>query len=365
MKALILGDVCPSKVTREDFARKETEKLFGDVIGLMRSSDFTFVNLECAITESDEKIKKFGPHLKAPALTADVLRELGVNVCGLSNNHVFDFGITGAVDTLNALKAVGIDHTGFGDNYEDSRKNYVFEKDGERIAIVAVCEHEFSGALPNRMGSRTFDVCDTLEDISKARKCADRVVVCYHGGKEYSKFPSPRLRKVCRAMANAGADVILCQHSHCIGSYEKYGDSHILYGQGNFNFVSHMPLECWHSSLAVSYDTKSGELEFVPVIENEYGIELAKGDGAEKIMREFRERNAELENGTWLKRWHDFCVEIKDEYINGVARAALPDSSEEDNALFSQLLNCEAHNDVLCELFKTWNETNCLENEGE
>ena len=361
MKAFILGDVCPSKVTREDFARKKTAKLFGDLVDLMRSSEFTFVNLECAITESEEKIKKFGPHLKAPAETAAVLKELGVTVCGLSNNHIFDFGITGAVDTIMALDAAGIEHTGFGANYDDARKNYIFEKNGEKIALVAVCEHEFSGALPNRMGSRTFDICDTLEDILKARKCADRVVVCYHGGKEYSKFPSPRLRKVCRAMANAGADVILCQHSHCIGSYEKYGNCHILYGQGNFNFVSHTPLECWHSSLAVSYDTVTGEIKFIPVIENEYGIELAKDTAAEKIMSEFCERNTELQNGKWLKRWHEFCLEIKDEYIKGVRNAALTEASEEDNALFAQLLNCEAHNDVLCELFKTWNETNCLE----
>jgi poly-gamma-glutamate synthesis protein (capsule biosynthesis protein) len=360
MKTLLLGDVCPSNVTRDAFQRKETGKLFGDFIEVMRSSDFTFVNLECAITDSEAKIKKFGPHLKAPRETAEVLKELGVAVCGLSNNHVFDFGTEGAVDTLKALSSVGIEYTGFGDNYEDARKNYVFEKDGEKIAIVAVCEHEFSGALDNRMGSRTFDICDTLEDIGAAKDYADRVIVCYHGGKEYSKFPSPRLRKVCRAMANAGADVILCQHSHCIGSYEEYADCHILYGQGNFNFVSLMPLECWHSSLAVSYDTKSGELEFIPVVENGYGIELAKGEDEEKILREFGERNSELENGVWLQRWSDFCNDVKDAYIAGVAKAALPDASEEDNALFAQLLNCEAHNDVLCELFKTWNVTNCM-----
>ena len=45
MKALILGDVCPSKVTRDSFKRKETEKLFGDFIDVMKSSEFTFVNL--------------------------------------------------------------------------------------------------------------------------------------------------------------------------------------------------------------------------------------------------------------------------------------------------------------------------------
>lgn len=97
----------------------------------------------------------------------------------------------------------------------------------ERICIIAVCEHEFSGALSNLMGSRTFDECDTIEDIMKARKSFDGVIVCYHGGKGYSKFPSPRLCEVCRAMVGAGANVVLCQHSHCIGSYEKFEGARI------------------------------------------------------------------------------------------------------------------------------------------
>ena len=362
MKTLLLGDICPSKDTKELYKSKDIETLFGDTVKLFSDSEFTFANLECAITESEARIKKFGPHLKAPYETAEVMKTLGISLCGLSNNHVFDFGIEGATDTIKALDSVGIPYTGFGMNYEESRKNYVIERDGERIVIVDVCEHEFSGALKNRMGSRTFDEFETIEDIRAAKKDADRVIVIYHGGKEYSRFPSPRLRKACRAMVSAGADVVLCQHSHCIGCYEKYMGSHILYGQGNFHFVSYnYSVECWHSGLAVKYDTKSGEIEFVPYIENPTGIELAKGEKYDELMREFAERNADLENDRWLLHWHNFCVEKSASYIRGVANAARPESTEEDDKLFAQLLGCEAHNDVLRELFQTWNQTNCIE----
>ena len=146
-----------------------------------------------------------------------MLKELGVTVCGLSNNHIFDFGKEGAIDTINAIKAAGLDYTGFGENYEDSRKNYVVEKDGETICIIAVCEHEYSYALEDRMGSRPYDEYDTMEDIRAAKAKYDRVLVMYHGGKEQCHYPSPRLYKACHAMAKSGADLILCQHSHCIG----------------------------------------------------------------------------------------------------------------------------------------------------
>ena len=148
------------------------------------------VNLECAITDTEVPIEKIGPALKAPRETAEVLKALGVHVCGLANNHFFDFGKKGACDTIDALTSVGIDYTGFGKSYEDSRINYTFEKDGERICVIAVCEHEYSYALDDRMGSRPFDEFETMDDIRAAKTTHDRVIVAYHGGKEHCRYSS-------------------------------------------------------------------------------------------------------------------------------------------------------------------------------
>lgn len=57
------------------------------------------------------------------------------------------------MDSIAALDAVGLLYTGFGENYEASRKNLVIEKDGEKVCIIAVCEHEYSYALEDRMGA--------------------------------------------------------------------------------------------------------------------------------------------------------------------------------------------------------------------
>jgi poly-gamma-glutamate synthesis protein (capsule biosynthesis protein) len=361
MKTLILGDVSPTKDTAELFRKKDINTLFNDVLPVMKDSEFTFVNLECALTESDGKIRKFGPHLKAPTETAEVLKEVGVTVCGLSNNHIFDYGVQGAKDTIKALGAAGVDYTGFGKNYEDARKNYFFEKDGEKICVIAVCEHEFSGALENRMGSRTFEEFDTMEDIRKARTEADRVIVCYHGGKEYCKYPSPRLRKVCQAMARCGADVVLCQHSHCIGCYEEYQGCHIVYGQGNFHFVKDtISRVIWYTALAVEYDTKSHEISFIPLRTLTHGITVAKGEDADDIMTQFKKRSEQLKTNEWKEGWHEFCLQSKEDYISGIAKVGLPTSTEMNNALLAQFLCCEAHNDVCRELYPPLNDTNCI-----
>jgi len=361
MKALLLGDVSPTAATNPLFASGDAATLFHDVLPLFAGNDINFINLECAITESDHAIAKFGPNLKAVPNTARVLREIGVNYCGLSNNHIFDFGIPGATDTLRYLEEAGITYTGFGSNYDDSRKDLVIRKGDETVAIITVCEHEYSYALEDRMGSRPFCEFDTPLDIRAAKEKYDRVIVIYHGGKEHCGYPSPRLMKACRTMAKSGADVILCQHSHCIGCYEQFEGCHILYGQGNFHFVKPegiaMP-ESWNSSLAVSYDTVTNEITFTPLVNVTDGIALAKGDEKEQIMAGFEKRSADLANGQWKEGWHTFCLSMRDAYIDVLANTCKRDSTERQNAHFGHYLDCEAHTDVWRELFPTYNQTN-------
>ena len=358
MKTLLLGDVCPTDMTKEYFAKQDVTTLFGDTVSLFQGKDFVFVNLECALTAHEGAIKKIGPSLKAPRETAEVLKTLGVDLCGLSNNHVFDYGVKGAKDTMDVLRESGIDYTGFGNDYEDSRKNYTVEHDGERICIIAVCEHEYSYALEDRMGSRPFDEYHTIEDIRAAKQTHDKVIVIYHGGKEFCRYPSPRLHRVCHAMARNGADVVLCQHSHCVGAYEQYNGCHILYGQGNFHFVKSHPLACWHSALAVEYDSSAHSIRFVPLVAGEKGIMLAKGEQEQEIMGAFAERNHTLTTGAWKDGWHAFCEDNRERYVKAISRACLPDSTERENTVFSHFLDCEAHTDVWRELFPSDNLTN-------
>ncbi len=363
MKMFLLGDVSPTDLTRDFFIKKDIDTLFTNAISLFKNNDYTFVNLECAITDHDIAIEKYGPALKAPKETAEVLKTIGVDCCGMSNNHIFDFGKKGIRDTLSALESQGIAHTGFGNNYDDSRKSLVISKDGQKIAIIAVCEHEYSYALENRMGSRPYDEYDTIEDIRNAKNECDRVIVIYHGGKEFCRYPSPRLRKLCHAMIKNGADVVLCQHSHCIGCYENYNDGHILYGQGNFHFVWEHKFDGWHSSLAVKYDTKSNEIEFTPLKNNTNGIGIPDKKEYEQIMSEFESRNNKLLNGEWLDGWRDFCEEKRESYFNCVAKAFAPGSTPYEDGKFSHYLDCEAHTDVWREIFPSLNLTNCMNEE--
>ncbi len=364
MKVLIGGDVsvCDSA---ELFANGDVQGIFHDVAGAFQNADEVVLNLECAITESADEIKKFGPCLKAPFGTADTLKKAGVTRLALSNNHIYDFGAQGIKDTLAEIEKNGIEWTGFGENDKLARKNMVLTDGKIKVAVIAVCEHEYSYALPNRMGAREYDPYDTNEDIAEAKKTADFVVVLYHGGKEHCRYPSPRLRKLCRSMVKNGADVVLCQHSHCIGCYENFEKGHILYGQGNFHFVKALYAQSeekkasWNNGLLVELTfEKECAISFKPVVVDGLGIRFADEAEYGQIMDSFEKRNEELANGEWEKRWQEFCLSMKEQYDEAAQSYGKEGGDEWKREWFCHYLDCEAHSDVWRELFPTWNKTN-------
>lgn len=362
MRIIIGGDFSNdiSEIASKALSSGNPERVFDKgVLDLFKTADEVTVNLECAVTESEHGIKKFGPNIKAPYGTCEVLSGAGVTFVSLSNNHIFDFGKEGVKDTLAELDKNGIKYTGYGKNEADSRKNYIIERDGLKIAVIDVCEHEYSYALENREGARPYDPYDTADDIAAAKKKADYVIVIYHGGKEMCRYPSPRLLKLCRSMIKHGADTVLCQHSHCIGCYENFEGGHILYGQGNFYFIDDTAYnteeeDLWCNGLAVVLDIDKSGIKFtpVPVVMKGDMLYLAEGKEKEKILNGLKERSKTLADGTYINGWRAFC-----DTVPWYKKVVSPENAD----LFGHWLECEAHNDVLRELYKTYNQTNELD----
>jgi len=362
MKILIGADLVPTANTASDYVKGDIRKLFGKVCDIAKDYDRFIVNLECALTESENRIKKFGPNIKGPLESAKTIKALGVTDVALANNHVFDFGIEGLNDTLKSLDEAGIPYFGIGENDTDSRKPYFIEAENQKIAIINVCEHEYTYALPNRAGANPFDPFLTMQDIRAAKEVSDFVIVLYHGGKEYSGYPSPRLRNLCHEMVYCGADTVITQHSHCIGCYEIFEGSQILYGQGNFNFSSgpqKKKPDNWYTALLVELDiTDKIEMNFIPIFDTGVGCDIAAGEKADAILADFNTRNEELANGRWLDGWQKFCRWEGLPPYRAVALGLSEDLNKEE--LFAHFLDCEAHTDVWREIFKTWNHTNEL-----
>ena len=104
MKLIICGDMSITNGSYRAFDEIDTKTAFNDVLDVFAQGDRVIVNLECALTESENKIPKKGPNLKGPKNSADTLKAAGVTDCALSNNHIYDFGREGLKDTLEQLE---------------------------------------------------------------------------------------------------------------------------------------------------------------------------------------------------------------------------------------------------------------------
>lgn len=358
MKLILCGDVVPTDISAPALERGDVRAAFGGMADEFASADAVVINLECALTDSDAAIRKCGPNLKGKPVCAQTLHKAGITHAGLSNNHVCDFGVDGLHDTQRALEDAGITWFGAGENDRDSRKPLEFECGGVRVGVCAVCEHEYSYALPNLPGSNPFDPFITPGDVRALKSRCDLVVVMYHGGKEQCEYPSPRLRGACRALAEAGADIVLTQHSHCIGCREEYAGAEIVYGEGNFSFVWHDENTQWHGGLALSVEIEDGKrtLRYIPVVTTDTGIEVASHDKAREMLDGFDTRSDIIRDEAACEReWRAFCETLREQYTS--AAKALNSGDERGRQMFSHYLDCEAHLDVWHTLFETWHRT--------
>lgn len=356
MKLLICGDTVPTSASASYFASGDTAALFGRVTEEFARCDRVIVNLECALTDSQRAIRKFGPNLKGPVQTAVTLKKAGVTDCTLANNHILDFGVGGLHDTQRLLSEAGIAWFGAGENADEAQKVHYIDADGRKIALLAFNEHEYTYALDHQAGAAPFDPFDALARVAEAKKTADYLIVLYHGGKEYCEYPSPRLRSACQGMVRLGADVVLCQHSHIIGCMEEYAGGKIVYGQGNFHFVEYSTKAFWSRGLMIELDTDNDlAMRFIPVTANNYGIDLADAAAAQDILAGFKARSEELKDGRWLAGWQRFVKENSGAYLDTVRMALDGDDSHHER--MAHYLDCEAHLDMLMELFKTGHKT--------
>lgn len=328
MNFLIGSDICVTKSNSSLFSNGDILELIGsDLKKILEDVDFRIFNLEGPLTNSDGKISKCGPNLKMPPESICGLKALNPSLFSLSNNHIMDYGKQGYEETLAVLGRHEIPFVGSGDDIFSVKKNHIFEKNSIRVGFYACAEHEFTIAQSDFPGANPYDPLETFDDIYALKQGCDFVVVLYHGGKEYYRYPSPGLQKRFRKMVAKGADLVIAQHTHCIGCKEEYLDSMLIYGQGNFIFDGG-DNEFWNTGLLIRVElTKNSgsdnlkkSISFVPYQKISNGrIRIAEKDLREKLLSEFYNRSEEIKDRAKLEeKFSNFSENILSTYLNAL-----------------------------------------------
>jgi poly-gamma-glutamate capsule biosynthesis protein CapA/YwtB (metallophosphatase superfamily) len=226
---------------------------FGPIVSVLRSADLTMLNLETAVTNGGTPQPKTYHFRTTPAAFV-ALRDAGVDVVTMANNHVLDYGQVGLADTLAAARRMHFPVVGIGQDAAAAWAPWLVTIGGVKIAILGVSQvAELAGswvAKDHRPGeANAIDLPRTLAAVRAARKRAAVVIVDMHWGTEGEACPDPAQLFLASRLAAAGASIIVGSHAHMLQGSGWLGRTFVAYGLGNFLWWEH------------SFSTATGVLE--------------------------------------------------------------------------------------------------------
>lgn len=199
------------------------------------------VNLEGAIATEDERNRGGGRRklfsLYSSPEVLDALREWGVQVASLANNHITDFGRSPR-KTIERLAGYGIGACGAGDGFEEARKPASVVMGGRRVVFLSFGwpTIECVPAAPDRAGVNPLWPRHVLGSVAEARRHwpDGLVVVLVHWNFEGERYPLPMDRQLAFEAVLAGADAVIGHHPHCVQGVEFFRGAPIVYSLGNW-----------------------------------------------------------------------------------------------------------------------------------
>ena len=214
----------------------------------LAGADLTIGNLESTLSRAGAPRQGGDSFAAAPGVRSG-LELAGFDVLSLANNHTGDFGPQALVETVRRVRAGGFVPVGAGSDLTGAARPAIVERNGVRFGVVAfdaigetpAATPDRPGALRVRMQPRTGPLVradlDRVTDVVRdLRSRVDVVLVLPHWGTQYTTRTVRDQRVVARALARAGADVVVGGHPHWVQGMESVGDSLVAYSLGNFVF---------------------------------------------------------------------------------------------------------------------------------
>ena len=256
IRLFFVGDFC-SLVSADDIT--VTPKL----ASLIQEADTSVCNFETPVKPNDYSVVQDSTFtsLYQSAQSVDFLEGLGFGLFSMANNHTFDCGEEGYLETLKLLKKA--QSIGAG-SFDEAYKVKVIEKQGVKIGFLALTYASF-GVFDNTsdgsgLGCAYINHPCVNHIIQDSKKNVDLLIVLAHDGIEYTDAPTHLVRNRYKDLIDYGADVIVACHPHCPQGWEEYKGHPIFYSLGNFFFNSKTdpkfktPLPFWYNGLAVSLE---------------------------------------------------------------------------------------------------------------
>ncbi len=265
------------------------------LLNYMRSADVMVINNEFPYSDGGTPTEGKTFTFHAASSSAQYLNQMGADVVTLANNHTYDYGEQGLLNTLSAIDNVGVVRIGAGTNIEEaSHPVYYTAGNGIKVAIIAATEIErldnpdTKGATDTSPGVfRCLDITRLQQRIREAKNTGAFVIVYIHWGTESQEEIDWWQQKQGPEIAEAGADLIVGAHPHVLQKIDYINGIPVIYSLGNYLFNS-KTVDTALLRVAVKSDMTS-ELQIVPALQSGCTVNEATGEDASRILGHLRE----------------------------------------------------------------------------
>lgn len=363
LRIAVGGDLCPGPHGATIVREGRTSAVFAPLAPFLADSDLRIVQFESPLPAALAPIPKSGPNLASAPESAEILRGY-FDVALLANNHIGDHGPQGVLDTIRELRSRGFATVGAGANRSEAVAPLRLEVAGRPVSILNFAEFEFGIADETTPGAAPQHPLADARAVAAEADAGRIVIVIMHGGHERYPFPSPRLRDLCRAFAEAGASLVVNCHEHCPHGVEWHGGIPIIYCPGNLWFPPDDPASppkrpfLWHYGYLAKVlfdDDGPFAIDLLPYRSGDDDVRPLEGEACEAFLGYVRNLSETILDSARLQAFFDaWCVKSGSPYLKG-ALNALQDHAPDDAIRFLPIRNlftCESHHDLVRGLLK-------------
>ena len=264
-----VGDVLLDRGVRRQISQYGADALFSSgVDSVFRSSNVVVANLECpATTVNAPSMKRF--IFRADPAWLPVLRRHGITHLNLANNHSVDQGRRGLLDTRRQTVLAGMVPIGADSCMERAAQPVLLAEAPRRIWLLASLRLALENfAYLPMQASVSQEPFDTLISRVARLRATDPqacIVVSLHWGAEHTLTPVPRQLLDAHRLVDAGADLLVCHHTHTLQTVETYRGRRIYYSIGNFIFDQPQPLNAHAAMVRLTVMSDSLDVETIPI----------------------------------------------------------------------------------------------------
>jgi poly-gamma-glutamate capsule biosynthesis protein CapA/YwtB (metallophosphatase superfamily) len=236
----LAGDLMIGRGVNNSITNKGYLHPWGNILSLLKNTDFNLINLEAALTNSNKKVDKTF-NFKASPDKIKILTEAEITVVNIANNHILDFSEDGLIETIETLKKAGIKYVGAGMNNKEATKPVILRVKDKIFGILGLTDNEPEWeAGTSSCGVSYIDISkendrnQVLMATEKLRQKADIVIVSIHWGPNMNVEPEQNFIDFAHALIDHGADIIHGHSAHNFQGIEVYKQKLILYDTGDF-----------------------------------------------------------------------------------------------------------------------------------